>query len=189
MHVELNVRSTMTATQPDPAVGYIRGGAGVPTEIRHVLQVLLAVCLAALAILTLALTVKAAHESSRNHRLSSDGVAVQVTVTRCLGIASGTGITVTSFTCHGSFALNGRHYNDVIGGNTRLHAPGTRLAAVVDPGSPATLATAQSVTEPPSATRAYLYAAIPAVALVLLAAIASRRTRRPHSRGQAVAVS
>jgi hypothetical protein len=173
----------MIAPAPHSAVEYIRGGAGVPTDPRHVLRILLVVCVAALTILTVALTVKTALENSRIHRLQSHGVAVRVTVTRCLGIASGTGITVTSFTCHGDFALDGRHYNDVIGGNTRLHSPGSIVAGVVDPRSPSVLATAQSVTHAQTDARSYLNAAISAIALVLLIAITLWRPRRPQSVG------
>jgi hypothetical protein len=158
--------------------GYIRGGAGVPTDTRLVLRIVVAFCLVALAALTLALTVRAVHQDSRSHRLEHRGVAVAVTVTRCLGIASGTGITVTSFVCHGSFVLNGKRYDDVIGGTTTLHSPGDRLQGVVDPKSPSVLSTAHAVESPQSTVRPFVIAAIPAVALVLFAACAMWRFRR-----------
>lgn len=170
----------MTATEPEPTVGYIRGGTAIPTEPRHVLRILLMACLAALAILTVALTVQAARDNSRHDRLQSDGVAVQVRVTRCLGVASGTGITVASFTCYGNFVLDGQAYNDVIGGSTRLHSPGDVVAGVVDPRSPSTLATARSVAGPKPAARSFRSAAISAAALLLVTAIAWWCARRPQ---------
>jgi hypothetical protein len=130
---------------PESPAGYIRGGAGLPTDSRHVLRIAAGVLLAALAVLAIVLTVTAAHQNTRRHRLQQHGVGVQVTVTGCVGEATGSGITVDGFTCRGSFTLNGHRYNEVIGDSAQLLTPGHVLQGVTDPASPSTLSTAAAV--------------------------------------------
>jgi hypothetical protein len=167
----------------EPPGGYIRGGAGVPTDNRHVLRAVVGFCLVSLAILTVALTVAAVHQNSRNDRLQHHGVAVDVTVTSCLGQATGTGITENAFVCRGSFALNGHHYNEVIGGSTRLLSRGDVVQAIADPSSPSTLSTVGAVRASPARSRPYLIAAIPAVAFVFLGGFAYWWSRRQSTSG------
>jgi hypothetical protein len=179
----------------EPAGGYIRGGAGLATDSRHVLRVTLAAGLASLALLTLALLVAALHANATHERLQNHGVAVQVTVTGCVGTATGTGITVNGFSCRGEFVLAGRHYNDVIGGSAQLRPRGSSVRGVTDPHSPSTLSTAAAVAATRSSVRPFVLAAIPAMLLVLIAGFARWSTRRvgmpPHRRraraGQALA--
>jgi hypothetical protein len=158
--------------------GYIRGGVGVPTDSRHVLRVAVFALLAALAVLTVALTIDAFRQDSRNHRLRDHGVAVQVTVTSCVGTATGTGITVNGFTCRGSFGLRGHRYDEVIGGSSQLHAAGDVVQGVADPDSPSTLSTAQAVGAVSSDARPFIFAAIPALAFLMVGAFAQWLTSR-----------
>ena len=109
-------------TDEAPA-GYIRGGGGI-VDTRRLFRVLVGSAVVALAALVVVLTIEAVHKNSRIDSLRHRGVPVDVTVTNCLGILSGTGITVTSFQCSGSFELAGRSYNAVIGGSDVNHAAG-----------------------------------------------------------------
>jgi hypothetical protein len=167
----------------EPPSGYIRGGAGVSTDSRHVLRAVVGFCLASLAILALALTVAAVHQNSRNDRLQHHGVAVDLTVTSCLGQATGTGITENAFVCRGSFELNGHRYNEVIGGSTRLLAPGETVQAIADPRSPSTVSTVEAVRASPAKSRPYVLAAIPALLFVMIAGLVFWWSRRQTKGG------
>jgi hypothetical protein len=161
--------------------GYIRGGAGRPTDNRHVLRIGLVACLVAVALVVLALAVQASRQASRSDRLVHDGVAVRVTVTSCFGIATGTGITATDFACQGSFVLDGHRHVDRIGGSSKLLPTGTVIRGVTDPASPTTLSVAGAVTASSGAGRSYLLGAS-ALVLLLLAGIATWRLRRSRPR-------
>jgi hypothetical protein len=139
-----------------------------------VLRVAIIGLVAALAVLAIALTVDAFRQDTRNQRLRERGVAVQVTVTGCVGTATGTGITVNGFTCRGSFSLDGHRHVDVIGGSSGLYAVGDVLQGVTDPGSPSILSTAQALRTSPSRSRPFILAAIPALAALLIGAGAMR---------------
>jgi uncharacterized membrane protein len=133
---------TTTLHAAESSAGYIRGGGGAPTDAPRVLRIFAGVCLGLLAAVAVALIVGAVHENSRRHELQHHGVTVQVTVTSCVGTATGTGITVNGFTCRGSFVLNGHTYVDVIRGSSQLLARGSVLTGVADPRSPSVLSTA-----------------------------------------------
>lgn len=161
--------------------GYIRGGDGRPTDNRHVLQIGVVACLVAVALVVLALTVQAARQDSRSDRLARDGVPVRVTVTSCLGRATGTGITENGFTCRGSFVFNGQRHVDRIAGTTTLLPTGTVIRGVTDPASLSTLSAAGAVTASRGAWRAYALGAS-ALVLLLIAGLATWRFRRSGSR-------
>jgi hypothetical protein len=157
--------------------GYIRGGAGLTTDASRVLRIALWVLLSFLAVLTIALVVSGLHHNTRAQRLQHHGVAVPVTVTGCLGQATGTGITVNGFSCHGSFVLNGRHHNEPIGGSAALFSRGQAVRGVVDPRDPSNLSTARAVQHTTAAARPFVLAAIPALALLMIAGLARWRSR------------
>lgn len=160
--------------------GYIRGGDGRPTDSRHVLRIGLVACLVAVALVVLAIAVQAGREGSRSDRLARHGVPVRVTVTSCLGVATGTGITATDFTCQGSFVLDGHRHVDRIGGTASLFPTGTVIRGVTDPASPASLSIASAVAPSRGDGRAYLLGAI-ALLLLLIAGIMTWRLRRNGS--------
>ncbi|HEY0871675.1 MAG TPA: hypothetical protein VGD55_14850 [Acidothermaceae bacterium] len=154
-----------TQIQPDDdSGGYIRGGGGV-IDTRRLFRVFVGSAVVALVALVVALTIEAAHKNSRIDSLQHHGVPVDVTVTKCLGILSGTGITVTTFQCNGSFNLDGRSYNAVIAGSNLNHSPGDVVKAVADPKHPTSISTATSLVNTHSSWRAYT---APAILLVLL---------------------
>lgn len=130
---------------------YIRGGGGSDTDPRRVLRILVWVLVAVLAGVTVALAVTTAGNGSQADRLRSRGVAVQATVTGCLGIGDGVGMGVEYWQCKGSYSLGGPDsYDAVIGGSRRLLGTGTLVAARVVPGDPASLTLASALPAPAS---------------------------------------
>lgn len=155
---------------PDADGGsYIRGGGGI-IDTRRAIRVVVSSCVVGLAILVVVLAIEAVNKNSRINHLQQRGVPVDVTVTGCLGLASGTGITVTSYDCSGTFVLDGRSYTDVIVGTNVVHPIGETLKGVTDPRNPATLSTADSVATARSSWRAFIAPVV--VLLVLIALIA-----------------
>jgi hypothetical protein len=164
--------------QPHLGSGYIRGAGGAPDR-RRTLRVLLVVSVLVLATLTTVLTVQAIHANTRISRLRQHGLPVNVTVTSCLGLASGTGITETGYRCRGTFTLDGHHYNELIAGTNNLHPAGETIRAVTDPNDPAILSTADALATTHPSWTAFITPAIPILLIVsLLALVGCRRLRR-----------
>ena len=163
----------------EPDAAFVRG-ASAPAlpDGRSVARV---AYVAVVLVLTALVVVFAAEAIAHRHRvtqLRTAGVAVQATVTGCVGNATGTGITVSFFTCTATFSLDGATHTAVVHGNSQLLAPGTQLAAVVDPRDPSTLSTPGAVSGdwaafvPAAATLAVL------VALLLAGQLVRRRGHR-----------
>lgn len=148
----------------DEGTDYIRGAGGVTLDSRRVLVVVVGSCLAILAAVAVALGIGAVDQNSRNTHLQHHGVAVDVSVTGCIGVLSGTGVTVASFNCRGTFTLGGHTYTDTIRGSTAQLAPGAIVKAVADPDNPSVLSTAQSVAAAHPSWRALI---LPGVLLVV----------------------
>jgi len=146
---------------------YIRGAGGVEVEGRRVALFLVALLILILAALVIPLTVLAAEQNSRISRLQSHGVAVNVTVTGCLGMASGTGITESGYQCRGTFTLDGHPHNDVISGSNVLLPVGQPLRADTVRGDPSILYAAGAAATMRSSWKAYT---LPAILLVVLIA-------------------
>jgi hypothetical protein len=135
---------------------YIRGGSVVTLEGHRLRWTLIALGLAVLATTTLILTIDAAQSGLSIHHLQTRGRAVQVTVTGCLGLASGTGITPVGYTCKGTFTVQGHSYTDVIGGTSSLHPIGQTLTGITDPQAPHRLFTAEWVAVAPEPWRNFI---------------------------------
>ena len=161
----------------DDGGGYIRGGGGV-IDTRRLFRVVVGFSIVALVVLVVVLTVEAVHKNSRIDALRHRGVPVDVTVTNCLGILSGTGITVTTFQCNGSFNLDGKSYNAVIAGSTVNHSAGDVVKAVADPKHPTSISTATSLVNAHSSWRAYAVPGVLFAVLVLLVLFAFWWSRR-----------
>ena len=157
--------------------GYIRGGAGV-VDTRWLFRVLVGSAVVVLAVLVAVLTIQAVDKNSRIDNLRHRGVPVDVTVTDCLGILSGTGITVTSFQCNGSFELAGRSYHAVIDGSNANHAAGDVVKAIADPKHPTSVRSASSLANAHSSWRVFIAPAVLFLVLMLLIAGAAWRSRR-----------
>jgi hypothetical protein len=161
----------------DGADTYIRGGGGT-IDRRRVSQLTVGFVIAALAVLAAVLAVQAHEHNARQSRLRSHGVPVQVTVTHCYGIASGTGITQAGYSCAGRYTLGGRPHVGDVAGTSADHRPGTVIDAVVDPRDPANLSSSQSVASSPAAWHAYIAALATAAVLVALVGATLVITRR-----------
>jgi hypothetical protein len=159
------------------AGSYIRGGGGV-VDTRRLFRVVVGSAIVALAVLVVVLTIEAAHKNSRIDSLQHRGVPIDVTVTSCFGILSGTGITVTTFQCKGSFALDAHNYNTVIAGSTINHQAGDVVKAVADPKHPTSVSLASSLVNAKSSWRAFIGPGVLFLLLVLLIAGALWWSRR-----------
>jgi hypothetical protein len=153
----------------DDGTDYIRGAGGVTLDSHRVLVVIVGSCLVILAAVAVALGIAAIDQNARNTSLQQNGVAVDVSVTGCIGVLSGTGVTVASFNCRGSFTLGGHTYTDTIRGSSARLATGSIVKAVADPDNPSVLSTTQSVATAHPSWRALI---LPAILLALAIAIA-----------------
>ena len=163
-------------------IGYIRGGGGVAGDPRRIGRILVATLAIALGALAVTLTVTAVRDNARMHGLQTQGVATTVTVTSCLALASGTGITEAGFTCTGAYQVAGREYTSVIGGLDQQLSPGTELSGVANAQDPRVLSTAQAVANAPTYWHAFIAAAVTAAGLLLLVCTAALLSRRAHPR-------
>ena len=164
------------ATAPPEQPAYIRGGRTVEVDGRRVAVFALGAVLAAMTTIALVLAAQANGTNARINRLHGHGVPVEATVTDCLGLATGTGITAAGYSCRGTFTLDGRRYTDVIAGTSALHAPGERLAAVTDPADPSVLSTGSALATARVTWTGYL---MPTILLaVVVTTLAGWRFRR-----------
>jgi len=166
----------------DKCATYIRGGGGV-ANARRATSVVVGFCILVLVALVGVLVLGAVQENSRLVRLRRNGVPVSATVTGCLALASGTGITASGFRCNGMFTLNGRRYNDVIGGDADFHPVGEMVQAVTDPRDPGVLFAAPAVVTPQPSWMAFVAPAIPLALMLSLVAVVvwwSRHRTLPH---------
>lgn len=149
----------------------------MPVSSRGIAWVVAGLGVATLVFLVIVLTVSAIDAHSRTSRLRRAGVPVEATVTRCVGQASGTGITTIGYTCRAAFTLADVEHEAVLGGSSMLRAPGDVLAAVVDPRDPSVLVTAQSAAHSRPSWTAFIAPAALFAALLGVVAIATRRLR------------
>jgi hypothetical protein len=131
---------------------------------------------AALVALTVVLTVQAIHENAKLDRLHRDGIAVAATVSGCVAIASGTGITESGYRCRATFTLNGRSYTEVLGGTDALFSTGETVPAVVARNDPGNLSTTSAATRHATWT-AFIGAGVALLVTGLFAGFLARRRR------------
>jgi hypothetical protein len=165
--------------EPD-AESYIRGGGGISIAPRRFMRVVLVLVLVLLFILTTALFLGVIQKHSRISRLRERGVAVDVTVTSCLGMASGTGITNVGFRCSGTFTLDGIRHTEVISGNSANHLVGAKITAIVDPRDPSDLSTPEAVANTRLPVTDLLLPVVPALLFVTIAALGVHALWRPR---------
>ncbi len=149
--------------------GYIRGGGGV-VDPRRLFRVVVGLAIGLVAVLVVVLAIQAVHKNARIDGLQRRGVPVDVTVTDCLGILSGTGVTVAYFQCSGSFELGGHSYHAVIDGSHINHQAGDVVQAVADPKHPTSISLASSLVSAHSSWRAFIGAGVLFVLLLLMIA-------------------
>ncbi len=144
-------------------VGRLRGPE-VRVDVRRTTRVVVGIGIAVVLVLAVALFVVAFNQNSEVNGLQQRGAPVDVTVSACIGNASGSGSTAASYTCTGSFTFRGQRYVETVGGLTSFVAPGTIVAGVTDPTDPHVVFTTHSV----ATTRD---SAAPFVAPILLAVL------------------
>jgi hypothetical protein len=178
----------VTVSEAPPATvsaapgGYIRGGGGVELGGRRVTRTIVWFCAVILGVLVVVLAVAALRENNRANRLRAHGVPVDFTVSSCLGLASGTGITESGYTCRGTFTLGGHTYQDVLRGSLDLYPAGTVVSAVADPHDPSVVATAASVAHRSASWKAFTAAGVTLVCLIVLLAGVWWHSRRRRKR-------
>jgi hypothetical protein len=139
-------------------------------------RVVVALCLVALAVVTVVLTVAGFHKNDQINRLRQHGVPVAVTVTGCLGLLGGSGSNAAGYACRGTFTLGGHRYNEAIPGNG-LRPPGTKVSAVAVAGEPPLLATSHAVATQRASVGVFVVPAILLVILAVLVALVELRRR------------
>jgi len=173
-------RGTGRASPGDPPSS-LRGASVRAVDVRRATRIVVALTLVALVVLVVVLFVAAADQNSRISRLQAHGVPVTVTVTACPGNLSGSGSSVAGFTCRGNFVLDGRRYNEVIGGNSDFHPSGQVLPAVVDPNDPSNLSTVRTVETTRTSWHPYIAPVILLIVLMLFLALLAGQVRRARS--------
>ena len=124
---------------------YVRGAGSVVLPTRRVLAIVFALLAAALAVMTVVVTIVDLQHTGQRRALARSGIAVDVTVTGCVANASGTGITESGFTCRGRYQVGDKVYDEVIHGSSRQLATGIVTRAVTSATRPAELYSLGSV--------------------------------------------
>ncbi|MCW2522818.1 MAG: hypothetical protein JWO63_1153 [Frankiales bacterium] len=167
--------------EPDE-VGYLRGAQAARVDRKRVSATLVALLAITLLTLVIVLTFQAVTTNLRLRELRAHGTPVQATVTGCVGMASGTGITAAGFSCRGSFQLDGRSHNATIRGTDQLYPPGQSVAAVADRVDPTVLYLGTDPSRFDWSWRVFLAPAICLLCLLCLCAgLAWRRWRSANS--------
>ncbi|HXQ59452.1 MAG TPA: hypothetical protein VN799_05115 [Acidimicrobiales bacterium] len=146
---------------------------------RRVGGVIVGLSLTGLAVLAGALFAAGVHKNTQITSLRRHGVAVEITVSGCLGLLGGSGSNAAGYSCRGSFVLAGHRENEPIPGDTLL-PPGTRLRGVAVPGDPALVTTAGALAREHASWRVYIVPTVLAVVLVLSVGALVLRRRRPR---------
>jgi hypothetical protein len=176
---------SITPTPPAPGQpGYIRGGGGVEVDNRRLFRWAGIICVLALAGVVVALMISAAADNSRQTRLKKHGVPVGVTVTGCVGIGSGIGQATASYTCRGTYTLDGNDYTAVIRGVNQALLTGETIQGVTIRGEPGLLSTADAAARQHSTWTPFVTPIVlGAITLILAGGLALWSTR--HRGGDA----
>jgi hypothetical protein len=154
----------------------------VNADARRVGIVVVALCLVALAAVTVGLFVAGASKNSQITSLRSHGVPVEVTVTKCLGLLGGSGSNGAGYACRGTFTVDGHRYNEAIPGDTFL-PPGAAVHGVIVPGNPPLFSTAGAVATERASWKVFILPTVLLIVLLLLVgiilAVGRRRAHRP----------
>jgi len=168
----------------DAPISTLRGPE-VRADVRRTTRIVVGVCLVVLAALVVALFLAGANKNAETSRLKDNGVPVAVTVTHCLGNASGSGAVLTGYTCNGTYLLNGHRYSEVIRGSDQPYLRGGVIQGVVDPDNPTAVTSAHEVATTDPSWRVYIAPIILLIVLILAVAVLVWRVRRrrgPHDR-------
>jgi len=126
--------------------------------------------------------VSTAHDNSRIARMKTHGIAVSVTVTRCIGNLGGSGSNGAGYTCHGDYSIAGTTHHELIGSMTTFAASGTKVNGVADPSKPTTVILASALKKSTTSPATYFPAGFMAIVLVTLTFVFTRLARRPRTK-------
>jgi hypothetical protein len=145
--------------------------------------VAVALCVVALAVVAVSLSVAGVDKNAEVTGLRQQGTPVEVTVTRCFGLLGGSGSNGVGNRCLGTFVLDGTRYHGTIPGKA-LWAPGTTIRLVTIKSDPGLLATHHQVASEHASWKVFI---LPTVLFVVatapVIAIIVRRQRRPEAVG------
>jgi hypothetical protein len=133
---------------------------------------------AVLALFVVIFFIAGVHRNYQVTQLQDHGVRVDITVTGCLGVSSGSGSTPATWTCTGSFVLDGHRHNEVIGAVTTYYALGSHIRGVSVPSNPSLLSTVQAVKHEHPSMSVFVVPTIFSVVLLFFVAWLLRIRRR-----------
>jgi hypothetical protein len=149
-------------------------GATVDVDIRRAGQVVVGICLTALAITGIVLLIAGIQNNSQVNDLRQHGIPVTVTVTVCRGLIGGTGAQVAGYSCTGTYTVDGTQYRQSIPG-LAFHTPGSTIRGVAVPGDPRLLSTPDQLGRQHASWRVFI---IPGVLLSVVVAVSALLVRR-----------
>jgi hypothetical protein len=168
----------------DERVGRLRGPE-VQVDVRRTTRIVVGIAMVVVAALIVVLFVVAVNQNSEVNGLRQRGVGVEVTVSSCIGNASGSGSTAAGYTCTGSFTLGDRRQTETVGGLTTFVPPGTVVPGVADPADPHIVFTARSVASIRDSAAAFVAPIVLLAVLVGSIVVVVVLRRRPPSRTDA----
>ncbi len=164
---------------PGAPISALRG-AGVAVDPRRVAQAFVALCLAAVALVSIVLFVAGADKNAQINELRDHGVEVEVEVSGCMGLLGGSGSNAAGYACRGTYIFGSHRYDEAIPGDVR-RAPGALVVCVVAPNDPALISTVSQVrTERPS-WRVFIAPGVLALVFLATAAVIGLRWRRSRA--------
>ena len=171
-------RATLSpSTPPSDRVVSLRGPEVVSIG-RKVWHRLVAVGLALSFVALIVNVVSTAHDNSRIERMKTHGIAVSVSVTRCIGNVGGSGSNGAGYTCQGDYSIAGTAYHELIGSMTTFAVSGTKVNSVADPSKPTTVILASALAKSTASPAAYVPAGLMAIVLIALTFVFVRFARR-----------
>jgi hypothetical protein len=130
----------------------------------------------ALLATALVLFAAGANKNAQLDELHQRGVAVEMTVTRCVGLLGGSGSNAAGYACQGTYTFRGHRYDAPVPGSVR-RSPGSTLQVVVSSQNPALVSTPAALAESHPSWRVFLAPGALTLVALALGALAFRRWR------------
>jgi hypothetical protein len=154
----------------------------VDVDVRRVTRVVVGLCLVSLFVSAAVLFVAGFHDNAQMNELRTDGVPVEITVAKCLGLLGGSGSNQAGYACTGSFTVDGHRYVEPIPGDVLL-APGTRIAGIASSRDPSLFTTAAVAARQHASFNVYITPVV-LLAAFLLIVVGLARSGRLTASGQ-----
>jgi hypothetical protein len=150
-------------------------GASVAVDARAVGRVVVAICLASLAIVAAVLFVAGAHKNAQITGLQQHGDPVVDTVVACSGLLGGSGSNGAGYRCWGTFTVDGHRYTKDIPGNV-LRTAGSKVLVIADTADPGLISTPSVLASEHASSGVFILPAVLlGVVVVTVGALALRR--------------